>query len=181
MSNGSEWTHWNTPYYRYTIYKEQQELLMHIDYCFGNKVLIVYASPALHDVNDLVSAYLNRQIIDISNFRKASELNGHHRNTYTQAGQYSIAFSEPEKIENFDLLSEINELIYDRNTNENNRQFVVNFSKQLSNVINESKYAESFKKLNERFSKFTQFELFYSHLKLHSFNQLTGIQWLAKL
>ncbi len=182
MSNGREWIHWNTPYYRYDIYKEQQELLMHIDGRFGSKVLIVYASPALHDVNELVNAHLNRQIIDISNFRKAFELNGHHRNTYTQAGRHSIACSEPEKIENFDLLKEINELTYERNTGENNRYFVINFSKQLSSVIYENKYySESFRKLNERFSKFAQYELLYSHLILYNFNQLTGTQWLVKL
>lgn len=182
MPNGSEWTYWNTPYYRYNIYKEQQELLMHIDRHFGNKVLILYASPALYDVNELVNAHLNRQIIDISNFRKASELNGHHRNTYTQAGQYSIACSEPERIDNFNLLKEINQLTYDRNTDERNRYFVVNFSKQLSSIIDESKYySESFRKLNERFSKFAQYELLYSHLKLHNFNRLTGTQWLMKL
>lgn len=182
MPNGSEWTYWNTPYYRYNIYKEQQELLMHIDRHFGNKVLILYASPALYDVNELVNAHLNRQIIDISNFRKASELNGHHRNTYTQAGRYSIACSEPERIDNFDLLKEINQLTYDRSTDERNRYFVVDFSKQLSSIIDESEYySESFRKLNERFSKFAQYELLYSHLKLHNFNRLTGTQWLMKL
>ena len=87
-----------------------------------------------------------------------------------------------EKIENFDLLKEINELAYEENTKENNRYSVINFSKQLSNVIYESKYySESFRKLNERFSKFAQYELLYSHLILHNFNQLTGSQWLMKL
>jgi hypothetical protein len=87
---GSEWKHWNQPYYRYDIYKEQQDLLMHIDNKFRTEVFIVYASPALHDINDLVTAHLSRQIINISNFRKASELNTHHRNTYIQSGTFSI-------------------------------------------------------------------------------------------
>jgi hypothetical protein len=182
MYLGREWSNWNEPYYRYDIYRQQQDLLMHIDHHFGNKVFIVYASPALHDINDLVTAYTSGQIINISNFRKASELNGHHRNTYTQAGRHSIACSEPEKFDNFDLLKEINELTYDRNTDENNRSFVINFSKQISSVIYEDKYySESYRKLNEQFSKFTQYELLYSHLTLHNFNQLTGTQWLLKL
>jgi hypothetical protein len=180
--SGSEWSYWNKPYYRYDIYGQQQDLLMHIDNHFGNRVFIVYASPALHDINDLVTAYTNGQIINISNFRKVSELDGHHRNTYTQSGRHSIACSGPEKFDNFDLLKEINELTCDRNTDEDNRSFVINFSKQLSNVIYEDKYySESYRKLNEQFSEFKQYELLYSHLTLHNFNQLTGTQWLMKL
>lgn len=182
VDSGREWSHWKEPYYRYDIYKEQQDLLMHINNHFGDKVFIVYASPALHDVNDLVNAHLNRQIINISNFRKASELNGHRRNTYTKAGRGSVACSKPEKFDNFDLLKEINELTYERTLNENNRYFVINFSKQLSNVIYENKYySESYRKLNEQYSKFTRYELLYSHLTLYNFRQLTGIQWLIKL
>lgn len=32
---GREWSYWNVPYYRYDIYKEQHDLLMHIDNLFG--------------------------------------------------------------------------------------------------------------------------------------------------
>lgn len=182
-SRGSDWTHWNEPYYRYDIYQEQQALLMRIDNQFGTKVFIVYASPALHDVNELVTAHLNRQIINISNFRKASELNGHHRNTYTQAGRHSIACSKPEEIENFDLIKAINSLNFDSNkTDENNRDFVINFRKQIVSIVSENRYySTSFSKLNEQYSKIEQYELFYSHLILNNFKLLTGTQWLVKL
>lgn len=182
VSRGNEWIHWKEPYYRYNIYQEQQELLMHIHNQFADKVFIVYASPALHDVNDLVNAHLNRRIIDISNFRKAVELAGHHCNTYTRAGRFSVACSEPERIENFDLIETINQLTYEKDTDENNRISILNFSEQLSNVVYQnSYYSESYRRLNEQYSKFSQYKLLYSHLTLHNFSKLTGIQWLAKL
>jgi hypothetical protein len=182
-SLGSEWSLWKVPYYRYEIYKEQQDLLMHIDNHFGTKVFIVYASPALHDVNELVTAHLNRQIINISNFRKASELNTHHRNTYIQSGTFSIACSEPKKIENFDLIKTINSLNNDNyKTNENNRTAIINFSKLIVSVMSENQYySTAYKKLNEQYSNIEEYELFYSHLVLRNFRQLTGIQWLAKI
>lgn len=182
-SRGSEWTHWNEPYFRYDIYQKQQELLMHIYNQFGAKIFIVYASPALHDVNELVDAHLSRKIIDVSNFRKASELNRHHRNTYTQAGTHSIACSEPKEIENFDLIKTINGLNYDSNiTDESNRAFILNMRKQIVAIVSENQYySASFNKLNEQYSKIDRYELLYSHLILNNFRQLTGTQWLVKL
>jgi hypothetical protein len=183
IPRGSEWTHWNEPYYRYDIYQEQQNLLIHIDNQFGSKIFIVYASPALHDVNDLVTAHLNRQIVNVSNFRKVSELSRHHRNTYTQAGRHSIACSEPEKIENFDVIKTIESLNTESNkADENNRAFILNFRKQLVSLMSENQfYSASFKKLNEQYSKIEKYELFYSHLVLNNFRMLTGTQWLVKL
>ncbi len=179
---GREWSYWNVPYYRYDIYKEQHDLLMHIDNLFGSKVFIVYASPALNDVNELVTAHLNRQIINISNFRRATELNTHHRNTYIQSGTFSIACSEPEKIENFDLIKTINSLNNDNiKTDENNRTAIINFRKQIVSLMSENQnYSTAFKKLNEQYSKVKEYELFYSHLVLSNFRHLTGIQWLVK-
>jgi hypothetical protein len=180
---GREWVYWKEPYYRYDIYKEQQALLMHIQQQFGKRIFIVYASPALHDVNDLVSAYLNRQIINVSNFRKAAELNGHHRNTYTKAGRHSIAYSEPEMYENFDLIRTLEDIDQENiNDKYNNRDFIVNFRKQLASIMSENQYySASFIKLNEQFKKIEKYELFYSHLVLNTFKTLTGTQWLVKL
>lgn len=103
-SLGKEWDKWYKPYYRYDIYREQQDLLMKINSALGNRLLIVYASPAFNKVDDLVDAYISKKIINSSNFKKVEELSSHHRNTYTKAGAYSIACSETEMIKNFDLL-----------------------------------------------------------------------------
>jgi len=184
MSTGSEWKYWNEPYYRYNIYQEQQNLLMHIHNTIGSKVFVVYASPAIHEVNELVRIHRNRQIIEYSNFKKASELNGHHRNTYINAGTFSIACSEKEKIENFDLISELNKLseTIRKTENDNNRIFIKDFSRSIVSLVNEDKhFAEPFKMLNETISKYEKFELLYSFLSMINFRQLTGIQWLIKV
>ena len=182
-ANGSEWKHWKKPYYRYDIYKEQHNLLMHIDDVFGSKILILYASPALHDVDDLVDAYLNKKIISISNFRKVSELAQHHRNTYIKSGTFSIACSKPERIANFDLIELIENLSLDSYKEyESNQSIIVNFREQLLAVVSQSPYyADSFSKLNNIYSEFAKYELLYSHLILSNFRQITGLQWLAKV
>lgn len=177
---GSEWNHWNQEYFRYNIYQDQQELLMHIHTTFNSRVLVLYAAPAVQDVNELVRIHLNRQVIDYSNFKRAADLNGHHRNTYIQAGTFSIACSEPTKIDNLNLIESLKTIGNDENT-KNNRNFIIDFRKQITSLIYEYPYlSDSFRKLNETISKVEQYELFYSFLVMSNFKQLTGIQWIVK-
>lgn len=180
---GSEWIHWSKPYYRYNIYQGQQKLLMEIDNHFSKKVFIVYASPAVHDVNELVDAHLARKIIDVSNFRKASELEGHHRNTYIRAGRHSIACSEPKQIDNFNLVETLSSFTKSNDSEyKDNRAFIIGFRKRLVSIVSENQYyADSFIRLNEQYSKLEPYELLYSHLVLNNFKLLTGTQWLIKL
>jgi len=182
-SIGKEWKYWNEPYYRYDIYKDQQDLLMHIDNEFGTRVFIVYASPALYDINDLITAHLSRQIINISNFRKASELYNHHRNTYIKSGAFSIACSESEKIDNFDLITAINSINNDNyNKDESNQNNIINFSNKINSFLSENQfYSMAFEKLNEQYVKIEDYKLFHSHLVMRNFRDLTGAQWLLKI
>lgn len=181
--NSKEWGHWNEPYFRYDIYRDQQELLMQIKHQFGDKIFIVYACPAISDVNDLVKAFLKKEIINISNFRKASELDKHHRNTFIQAGTYSIGCSEPEKIDNFDLIKTIESLSGEAtNIEKSNRESILDFRKQLVALMTKNEYySTSFLQLNEQYSLIEEYELLYSHLVLNNFRLLTGTQWLVKL
>lgn len=186
LSSGSEWSHWNQQYFRYDIYKVQQELLMHIHNSFNKTVLVLYSSPAVTDINDLVESHRKREILDVSNIRKASELHLHHRNTYIKAGTYSIACSEPEKIDNFDLIKILEN--YSNETNDNisnydyNRQFLLEFRKQIIQTVEENKYYnKSFNLLNESFEKYKKYELLYTFLLMTNFRQLTGTQWLIKI
>ncbi len=161
-----------------------QELLMHIHTTFGSKVFVVYASPAINDINELVAIHLDRKLFEHSNFKKASELNGHGRNTYIKAGTFSIACSNPKKIEDFDLIKELEQLTETdvQENNENNRQFIKGFSKKIISLTNENKYfSTSFQKLNETISKVDEYELFHSFLVMRNFRQLTGAQWLIKI
>jgi hypothetical protein len=179
-----EWIYWNSPYYKYHINQDQQNLLMQIYNQFGSQVFILYAAPAIHEVADLVEMHRKKQIIKNSNFRQASELNNHRKNTYNRAGLYSIAFSEPERFDNFDLdevlqqFDSSNDLIF--NSRDNNKIFIDFKDTIVSIVNNNQQFASSFNKLNLRFIDLQKYELFYSHLIMSNFRILTGIQWLIK-
>ena len=91
MASGAEWHLWHRKYFRYDLYVEQHALLSHIEATFGSDAIVLYAAPAVEDVSDLVRLKKKNAIIANTNFRRASELNGHHRNTYIKAGTYSQA------------------------------------------------------------------------------------------
>jgi hypothetical protein len=184
MSSGSEWTHWNEPYFRYNVYKEQHDLLTQIETRFSSKILVLYASPAAQDINELVTLKIGRQIIVNSNFTKSSDLDGHHRNTYIKAGTHSIACSKPKKLDNLDLLNELETIGNNNETNnsENNRQFLINFRKQIVGLVYENGYyGESFRKLNSEIGQIESYEIFQSFVVMSNFRFLTGVQWLVKL
>lgn len=179
--SGGEWHLWQSSYYRYDVYQGQQELLNKIDNQLGNQVLTLYAAPCFHLVAELVEHFSNRTIISNSNFRKASELTGHHRNTFVNSGSHSIACSEPEQLGNFDLIELLQSYNEQSNKDIDNRSFIVNFRKQLIDTIRlNEKLFILLKQLNEQFSKFEQFELLYSHMVLRNVKMLTGLQWLVK-
>lgn len=183
VSLGKEWDQWEQPYYRYDIYQKQQNLLDQISKTFNNKILIVYASPTAWKMDELVNLKIERKIIDTSNFKKASVLNGHERNTYIKSGTYSIACSEPVRSENLNLMAELGELEdAEINESENNQQFIIRFANRISSIVREDQnYSDSFTKLMENSSNYYRYELIYSFLTMSVFKQLTGIQWIIKL
>ena len=130
---GKEWRYWNTPYFRYDLYQEQHNLLIKLESSFGRQALILYAAPAIKKIDELVKLKKHQKIIENSNFKKASELTNHDTNTYLRAGTYSIACSEPEKIENMNLLSllESQEQYHDLE----NKGFIINASKRTEGVV----------------------------------------------
>jgi len=181
LSSGSEWAHWYIPYFRYHIYKEQQQLLMLIHRQFGDRVLSLYAAPAIFDINELVQKKIANQIIESSNFQQCYMLDGHHRNTYIEAGAHSVACSEPKRIEKIDLISLLTQFEDTISKQENNSQFIINFRQDITNLMYESSYySKSFKALLDPFSRYERYPLTYSFLVMHNFKLLTGIQWLIK-
>lgn len=179
---GSEWVHWNTPYYRYNLYSQQHRLLSHISNTFGSHVLVLYAAPAIHDVNQLVRVHQQNKIIENSNFKRAIDLNGHSRNTYQNAGTHSIACSEPSRIENIDLINLLQTLESDSRANEDNVDFIVNFRKQIVAIMNQGQTISfAFNALNDSYQYVARFPLLYSFLVMRNFKTLTGLQWLISL
>jgi hypothetical protein len=184
-SSGTEWHHWEAPYFRYNIDQNQQGLLSRIDDTFSSRLLILYAAPTVSTIAELVSKKLQRLIIPHSNFRRSRELNGHDRNTFIKEGTYSIACSEPRRLENFDLLSALDVFGTDSNIAgqpEDNRQFIINFQTGVSAVLSEDpNYGIPYRQLNESLPKVDSYQLLYSFLVMANFRQITSLQWLIKI
>jgi len=181
-TSGKEWHHWNKSYYRYDIYKEQQDLLMHIHNTFNSKLHVIYASPSTIDVNKLVR--IRKKILENSNFAKAIDLQGHHRNTYTSSGTHSIACSEPEQIENINIIEYIENISTEtiKHNTIKNKEFIIKFSSQIKNIVSENTYiSESFNILNEEIANLKEYRLFYSFLTMNNYRKLTGNQWVIKI
>ena len=182
-SKSREWDYWNEPYYRYSIYQRQQILLDRINSHFEDKVLILYASPAIRNINELVEIKIQGRIISSSNFTRAADLNGHFTNTYIKSGTYSQAFSKPKRIENVNILSELESIKVNENErNENNRRIIIEFARYVSSVMAEDiNFQTAFELLDGEKYYFRRNELVESFVKMSIFKQLTGIQWLVKI
>lgn len=172
--SSGEWTHWKEPYFRYEIYPKQQELLEYLERNFGKQALILYAAPAIKNVNELVEASIKKQIIEKTNFQKVSKLSGHHKNTFIQAGTISKAFSQPEEIENVDLLQTLNNMDGQDFSFE---KFTL-FTSTVNEVMQENnEYYRSFNVLMEQYSNLKEYKVFYGFMQMKVFRELTGIQW----
>ncbi|MFZ3173399.1 MAG: hypothetical protein WA146_00765 [Thiobacillus sp.] len=179
-SSGKEWDLWNCKYFRYDLYAEQHELLAHIEATFGNDAIVLYAAPTVEDVNELVKLKIKGAIISNSNFRRARELNGHHRNTYIEAGTYSQACSAPERLPNFNLL-ELIEAAEPLQRLEN-RQVLVDFAEGVRTSMKQSTYLRSaFDSRLSEFQGLTRYQLLYAVLSMSIFREITGTQWIVTL
>jgi len=179
LSTASEWSFWGRPYFRYDIYPEQQTILEHLHVKFGKSVLILYAAPALHDVNELVDYHINRKIIDNTNFRPAVDLTGHGRNTFADAGTHSIACSDPVRYERFDILEA---LLERRLTDQNNFESIVSLSKGVRETLLESPLHRTFSALAERYEipeSVASAPVLNAHIIMATLRELTGIQWVV--
>jgi len=177
-SNGAEWGSWNAPYYRYDIYKEQQLLLEEIDQKFGANLLTIYASPSATSITDLVTQKQSNTVIVNSNLCRASSLAGHHRNTYSSAGNVSIAFSEPEHIPFFDLFKHVES----RTTPsaENNIILLENLVNGLKDVLLSNDYFSEALSIRLRdVGRLHNYPILYHFAFIRIFKELTGLQWVA--
>ncbi len=178
-AKGAEWSHWKQHYFRYAIYIEQQALLEHLDQKFGSKALILYASPALVDVNDLVKAKLSGKIIEATNFCPASKLQGHHRNTYVRAGLHSIGCSEPEELPPFDLLATLEQLEYRQSGS--NTESVLSFTSLVHSIVEQDPYlGDSYRALLQSYQVIDseRHQFLFAHIAMSALRDLTGVQWL---
>jgi len=181
LSTAKEWQSWNQPYFRYAVESEQQRVLMKIsDYCNGN-VVALYAAPAVKNRDELLRFAINSVIINNTNLKYAHDLNDHRRNTYANSGSYSIAFSEPEKIENVDLSHVINKY----SSKYNSDKKVISHNKN-SNVASIIQFASIVEEINEnkltnfhikRNKTLSEYKLLYSLEFMRLFKFYNNIQW----
>jgi len=175
-SSGKEWGQWKKSYYRYDLYHKQHQLLSKIANSFHNEALVLYASPAISNINELVKFKLKNKIIENSNFRIATDLDNHSRNTYTSSGKFSIAFSEPERLKTLNLMSTL-ESFDPRHQYENN-SFVIKTSKV---IIENMKYSKPFHELMAYYDELINYKIIYSLLTMKAFREITGVHWLLSL
>ena len=155
---------------------------MHLASKFGAKALILYASPALKNVNDLVDAKQRKCLIENTNFRPAIELTGHHRNTYINAGTYSIACSEPEHMGRFDLLHQL-ETIKD-NKSINGQESIIEAAKTVRNIaMRNSVFGTAYRSELNIYTEagINRFPLLFSIVSMSVFRELSGIQWVLAI
>ena len=168
-----EWNHWRQEYYRYDIYPHQQGLLYKIAKSFGEHALVLYAAPAINNLTELVNLKKKKKIIESSNFRKALELNGHRRNTYIKLGTFSIACSEPEKLERIDLLSELENS--EANHQLTNNDFIAFSSQKVREVMRNS---IPFQILLAEHAELKKCSNIYNLITIKIFSEVTGVQWV---
>jgi hypothetical protein len=182
MSTGAEWKLWNKKYFRYDLYAQQHALLSHLEKEFGHDAVVLYAAPCVLDVSELVKLKKASSIVDSTNFRRAQELDGHHRNTFIKAGTYSQACSEAERIDNFNLIELIEAM--ETNQSQDNKDLIVSFAKNVSSTMAEVEgigyLKTAFKdRMNESIDyDLEKFELIYALLTMAVFREVTGCQWL---
>lgn len=178
-SQAAEWKLWKRPYFRYDIYKKQQKLLMRLHSQFGRKALVLYASPAINDVDELVSAQCAGTIIQNTNFRPVDRLDMHHRNTYIKSGLDSKACSNPEYLEPFDLLATLQE--FRTEPDADNVQAISSFMSSTFSIAIEDEYlGDAFRMLMEPYRErgITEYKLVYGLLAMQALRDLSGIQWM---
>lgn len=177
-NSAAEWTHWNQSYYRYDIYPEQHHLLERLHQSFGSDVLILYAAPAVRDVNELVDMHKTSTIIANTNFCPAHTLSKHHRNTFTTPGSYSWACSEPVRLEAFSFEEALARFKIERTEP---IEIVIAISKKVDQIMLESTYRKSYETLKKMYGTDELSErtpLMKAYLSMVCLREITGIQWV---
>lgn len=133
-------------------------------------------------MNDLVDAKQRKCLIENTNFRPATELTGHHRNTYIKAGTYSIACSEPEGMERFDLLHQL-EALKD-NKSINGKENVIEAANTVRNIaMRDSVFGTAYRRELNIYTEagLNRFPLLFSIVSMSVFRELSGIQWVLAI
>jgi hypothetical protein len=177
--NAKEWHDWGTAYYRYKLYPEQRNILCRLGKRLKNRVEILYAAPAIENLEGLIRAHLNRCVFERTNFTKASKLGKHSVVTYMKAGRCSKAHSEPDMIENEDLRSLIfDDIQYDRNDVNGNIDCIQSFANDFMEALLENdETVDIVEKVDVKMGDMGNCPIASSLMRIFHYTNLLGMQW----
>lgn len=102
-ANAAEWGNWQGEYFRYTIESEQQELMNNILDISMGRAASVYAAGAFKSANEYWNYLENGTVIENSNIISSACLRGHKKYSFSKAGNYGLAHSDPERVSSISL------------------------------------------------------------------------------
>jgi hypothetical protein len=101
---GKEWPCWKGPYFRFDITPHQQVLLAGLESQSAGRAVVVYASAAFWQNDELYLHAKDEMVIANSNIANVARLNGHGRFSYNGPGSFGRGHSEPVDIESVSLI-----------------------------------------------------------------------------
>lgn len=127
-----EWKHWYSPYFRFSLYPHQHDILIDLSRCISGKARILYASPKLTRRDELIAAAKDKNVVEKTQLVEASKLAGHKKCTYSSTSNDALGHSEPEEIAAFLVSEFLQEIAYLDGEN------FTQSSKRIGREINES-------------------------------------------
>ncbi len=177
--SSNEWEDWSCPYYRYELTDHQQIALERLESLVAPQAIVVYASPAFINLNDLWDSIRNGDLVDRSNFCQASKLSGHHIYTYEKAGNIGKGHSDAEDIESYDFLRQISRLNEEIKPTEDNRAFLVELGEQAEKALSESEIGrQAFNNILEYFPQ-QRNKTGNALLRISAFKFVVGTRWFV--
>lgn len=171
----NQWNVINKPYYRYKITKHQQIILEQLEKKFSSNAIILYSAPAFYSFQDMICFTCKRKIFDNSNFVEPSKLKNHSYYAYSSPGNFGYGFSEPEKIESYNIEKKINEL-KSKEVKEDNIKFIFNTCKSIDEVVKEIGG-----KLNERYNFLKETSKVAGHRLAKCYNILLAFSYVSHI
>ena len=121
----------NGPSWCFDVDADQQSALERVAKRLGNKVAMVYASPAFHTASQLYAHIKMGTILDSSTFPEIRQLAGHSKWFYDCAGGNGIANAEPEYSEGRSLYEIIRALQQQQSSD-----FEIDATREILNLSN---------------------------------------------
>jgi len=105
-----EWRHWSGPYFRFSLYPHQHQILTDLSRCTSGNARVLYAAPKLSKTADLIKAANDNKIVKKTQVVEAGMLAGHTKCSYSSTSNPALGHSEPEEVGAFQIEGFIQEM-----------------------------------------------------------------------